>query len=79
MKNLQVETLAGPAEKKQKTHINGGDGKVAVAVLKTGDAEVALENFTGAKVVAPVSAAGSTSTADWSMCGVVVINNYFTT
>eukprot|EP00957_Ditylum_brightwellii_P120863 9217931-Ditylum_brightwellii.AAC.1 len=64
MKNLQMETLAGPVEKKQKTYINEGDGKVAVAMLKTGDVEVALENFADTKVVTPVSAAGSPGTAD---------------
>eukprot|EP00957_Ditylum_brightwellii_P111056 8468977-Ditylum_brightwellii.AAC.1 len=70
---------SGPAEKKQTTNSDEGDGKVAVTMLNTGGAEVAPESFAGANVVTPVSAAGSPGTADWSMCGTVVINNYFTT
>eukprot|EP00957_Ditylum_brightwellii_P038302 2895882-Ditylum_brightwellii.AAC.1 len=72
MKDLQVETFAGPAKKKQKTLNDEGDGK-------TGDAEIAPENFAHAKVVTPVSAAGSPGNPDWAMSGTIVINNYFTT
>eukprot|EP00957_Ditylum_brightwellii_P154755 11778545-Ditylum_brightwellii.AAC.1 len=82
MKYLQVETLAGLAEKKQKTLRDEGDGK-------TGDAEVALENFADTNAVTPVSSAHSPSTAvsaagspgnpDWAVSGTVVINNFFGT